>query len=62
MHIELDRQPAQAAQVLHYLRDVQHAEEMLCRLVAHHSCAVIEADERGLADVLCGEFEPAPSA
>src|ERR1700733_3431594 len=38
-----------------YLRDVQHADPMLCRLVAHHSFAVIEAEERGLADVLCGE-------
>jgi len=35
---------------------------MLCRLVAHHSCAVIEADERGLADVLSSEFDPAPYA
>ena len=43
-----------------YLRDVQHADPMLCRLVAHHSCAVIEADERGLADVLRREFEPPP--
>jgi HD superfamily phosphodiesterase len=34
------------------LRDVQHAPPMLCRLVAHHSCAVIEAEERHLADVL----------
>jgi hypothetical protein len=33
---------------------------MLCRLVAHHSCAIIEADERGLADVLSSEFDPAP--
>ena len=33
---------------------------MLCRLVAHHSCAIIEAGERGLADVLGLEFEPAP--
>jgi hypothetical protein len=33
---------------------------MLCRLVAHHSCAIIEAGERGLADVLALEFEPAP--
>jgi hypothetical protein len=34
---------------------------MLCRLVAHHhSCAIIEASERGLADVLGLEFEPAP--
>src|SRR5580693_6800176 len=32
-----------------YLRDLQHAEPLLCRLVAHHSCAVIEAEERGLA-------------
>jgi hypothetical protein len=33
-----------------------------CRLVAHHSCAIIEAGERGLADVLDLEFEPAPYA
>jgi hypothetical protein len=33
---------------------------MLCRLVAYHSCAIIEAGERGLADVLSYEFEPAP--
>ena len=43
-----------------YLRDVQHADPMLCRLVAHHSCAVIEAEERGLADVLRREFDPPP--
>jgi HD domain len=43
-----------------YLRDVQHAEPLLCRLVAHHSCAVIEADERGLARLLLAEFDPAP--
>ena len=45
-----------------YLRDAQHADAMLCRLVAHHSCAIIEAGERGLADVLRIEFEPAPHA
>ena len=45
-----------------YLRDTQHAGIMLCRLVAHHSCAIIEAGERGLADVLTLEFEPAPHA
>src|SRR5437763_827310 len=39
-----------------YLRDIQHAEPLLCRLVAHHSCAVIEAEERGLAQVLTHEF------
>ena len=43
-----------------YLRDVQHAEPLLCRLVAHHSCAVLEAEERGLADVLTREFAPPP--
>ncbi|HWN61485.1 MAG TPA: hypothetical protein VNO25_12570 [Streptosporangiaceae bacterium] len=35
---------------------------MLCRLVAHHSCTIIEAGERGLADVLSSEFDPAPYA
>ena len=43
-----------------YLRDDQHADALLCRLVAHHSCAIIEARERGLADVLSFEFELAP--
>jgi hypothetical protein len=43
-----------------YLRDAQHADAMLCRLVAHHSCAIIEAEERGLADILGSEFDPAP--
>ena len=45
-----------------YLHDAQHADAMLCRLVAHHSCAIIEASERGLADVLSSEFDPAPDA
>ncbi len=58
--------PGLAATGLHaldgarYLRDARHADAMLCRLVAHHSYAIIEADERGLADVLSREFEPAP--
>jgi hypothetical protein len=43
-----------------YLRDVQHADPMLCRLVANHSCAIIEAEERGLSDVLRREFEAPP--
>jgi hypothetical protein len=43
-----------------YLRDVEHADAMLCALVANHSCAVIEAEERGLANVLSSEF-PAPA-
>jgi hypothetical protein len=33
---------------------------MLCRLVAHHSCAINEAAERGLAADLAREFQPAP--
>jgi hypothetical protein len=45
-----------------HLRDAQHADAMLCRLVAHHSCAIIEAEERGLADVPTLEFKPAPDA
>lgn len=43
-----------------YLRDIEHADPMLCRLVAHHSCAIIEAEERGLASALACEFGPAP--
>ena len=43
-----------------YLRDAQHTDATLCRLVAHHSYAIIEADERGLADVLGREFAPTP--
>jgi HD superfamily phosphodiesterase len=43
-----------------YLRDVQHADPALYRLVANHSCAIIEAEERGLANVLSIEF-PAPA-
>lgn len=44
-----------------YLRDMQHADSTLCRLVANHSCAIIEAEERGLAEALSSEFpSPAP--
>jgi hypothetical protein len=43
-----------------YLRDIQHADPLLCSLVAHHSCALIEAEERGLADALTAEFASAP--
>ncbi|WP_432974537.1 HD domain-containing protein [Dactylosporangium sp. CA-233914] len=43
-----------------YLRDVEHADELLIRLVANHSCALIEARNRGLADDLAGEF-PTPA-
>jgi putative nucleotidyltransferase with HDIG domain len=31
-----------------YLRDELAASDMLCRLVAHHTCAAIEAEERGM--------------
>jgi len=30
----------------------------LSRLMAHHTCAVIEAEERGLAHTLLAELEP----
>lgn len=43
-----------------YLRDVAGAEPLLCRMVAHHSCALIEAEERGLATDLVHEFRPPP--
>ncbi len=58
--------PGLAATGLHqlhgarYLRDAQHADALLCRLVAHHTCAIIEAGECGLADVLSSEIDPAP--
>jgi HD domain len=42
-----------------YLRDVHQADTTLCSLVAHHSYAIIEAEERGVADELSREF---PSA
>ena len=38
----------------------EHADPVLCRLVANHSCAIVEAEERGLADALSSEF-PAPA-
>jgi hypothetical protein len=41
-----------------YLRDEAHADDVLCRLVAGHSCAIIEAGERGLDDELAHEFPP----
>ena len=44
-----------------YLRDVHAADPTLCRLVANHSCAVIEAEERGLHRELSEEF-PAPES
>ncbi len=42
-----------------HLRYAEGASGMLCRLVAHHSCAINEAIERGLAQELAAEFRPA---
>ena len=42
-----------------HLRDIEGASGMLCRLVAHHSCAINEATERGLAREMTREFRPA---
>lgn len=42
-----------------HLRDNEAANGTLCRLVAHHSCAIHEASERGLARELAAEFRPA---
>lgn len=39
-----------------YLRDETAADERVIRLVAHHSCAWMEADARGLREELEGEF------
>lgn len=44
-----------------YLRDSKYADPTLCGLVANHSCAILEAEERGLAEALSSEFPtPAP--
>jgi HD domain len=42
-----------------YLRGTGRAPGALCRLVAHHSCAIIEAEERGIAAELAREFSRA---
>ncbi|MFD0026443.1 HD domain-containing protein [Streptomyces sp. NPDC058382] len=39
-----------------FLRDIPAAGERLVRLVANHSMALLEAEERGLRDVLEDEF------
>lgn len=53
--------PLDGARYLRRLGDVP--DRVLC-LVAHHSCAAIEADERGLGDELRAEFvrEESPTA
>jgi HD domain len=42
-----------------YLRDIEKTDDRLCRLVANHSHAIVEAHNRGLAEELADEF---PSA
>ncbi|MFF0448255.1 HD domain-containing protein [Streptomyces sp. NPDC004609] len=55
--------PAVAATGFHpldgarFLRDQEGANERVVRLVAHHSCALLEAEERGLRQELEVEFE-----
>ncbi|KPI10137.1 metal-dependent phosphohydrolase HD sub domain-containing protein [Actinobacteria bacterium OK074] len=39
-----------------FLRDEHRADERLVRLVANHSFALLEAEERGLRDELAAEF------
>lgn len=39
-----------------YLRDVEKVDSLLCRLVANHSQAIVEARNRHLADDLAKEF------
>jgi predicted hydrolase (HD superfamily) len=39
-----------------YLRDLEAADDRLSRLVANHSCAIVEARNRGLAHELAAEF------
>jgi hypothetical protein len=39
-----------------YLRDAVFGDRPLWTLVAHHTCALVEAEERGLADELAAEF------
>lgn len=41
-----------------YLRDVEGADPRICSLVAHHSCACIEARNRGMHAALEVEFPP----
>lgn len=43
-----------------YLRDVAGADADVCRLVANHSCAIVEARNRGLGDTLAAEFPELP--
>jgi putative nucleotidyltransferase with HDIG domain len=55
--VDTDFHPLDGAR---HLRNAEHADEMLCRLVAHHSCAITEAEERGLSRALLREFPRPP--
>ncbi|WP_232838707.1 HD domain-containing protein [Streptomyces geranii] len=44
-----------------YLRDIARADERVVNLVAHHSCAWMEAEARGLREELEGEFAREPA-
>jgi hypothetical protein len=39
-----------------FLQHAYHADERMVRLVANHSFALLEAEERGLRDMLAAEF------
>ena len=45
-----------------WIRENRSAYGRLARLVAHHSCAIYEAQVRGFSDSLLAEFEPEESA
>lgn len=44
-----------------YLRNVEHADDLVCQLVAHHSYAIVEAEHRALRKILEDEFELPPT-
>lgn len=44
-----------------YLRDVVQADDVICQLVAHHTAASVEAEERGMP-ILSEEFQQPPAA
>ncbi|HEX6686067.1 MAG TPA: HD domain-containing protein [Candidatus Limnocylindrales bacterium] len=56
--IECDRVGFHPLDGARWLRDMYEADQRLCRLVANHTCARIEAENRGLADALLWEFPP----
>ena len=56
--IECDRVGFHPLDGARWLRDMLDADDRLCRLVANHSCAIIEAEKRGLAKDLAEEFPP----